>query len=77
MNGKQELINYLEQERSQRQTKIIEYGKACEDLEEAKKIYNDAKSKVDSFGNVEILNAEIEKISGFINDLTTTATPLE
>ena len=67
---KQDLIAYLEEEKAQRQSKITEYGDACERLEIAKSAYEDAQRIVDNYGDITSVNAEIDKINGFISLLT-------
>lgn len=67
---KQDLILYLEEQKSQRLAKINDYGDACERLEIAKSAYENAQKAVEDFGEVSDLHAEVEKIDGFINLLT-------
>ena len=67
---KQDLIAYLEEEKAQRQSKITEYGDACERLENAKRAYEDAQRIVDNYGDITSVNAEIDKINGLISLLT-------
>lgn len=67
---KQDLIFYLEEQKSQRLTKINDYGDACERLEIAKRAYENAQKAVEDFGDMTDLHAEVEKIDGFINLLT-------
>lgn len=67
---KQDLITYLEEEKAERQAKTNDYVVACEQLEAARCAYEDAQKIVDSFGSIDSINAEIEKINGFITLLT-------
>ncbi len=68
---KQDLITYLEEEKAERQAKANDYAVACEQLEAARCAYENAQKIVDSFGSIDNINAEIEKINGFITLLTT------
>lgn len=67
---KQDLIAYLEEEKAQRQNKVAAHGEACEKLEIAKRAYEDAQRIVDNYGDITSVNAEINKINGFISLLT-------
>lgn len=67
---KQDLIAYLEEEKAQRQNKVAEHRDACERLEIAKRAYEDAQRIVDNYGDITSVNAEIDKIDGFISLLT-------
>lgn len=66
---KNDLILYLEQQKAERIAEANRYELAKEELELAQKALEQAQKKVDEFGDISAIPAEIEKINGFIDFL--------
>lgn len=69
MVNKEELIVYLKEQKDERDKQLADYDVAVAERDEAKLAYERAEEKVESFGDVEKVKVDREKIEGFIEDL--------
>lgn len=75
MNEK--LIAYLEKQKAEREVILAAYQEAKVGLAEAEEALAQAKSKVESFGDVAAVEAECVEIQGFIESLIPAEVPAE
>ena len=71
------LIAYLQKQIAEREEQVCEYELAVEMLEEAKARLEEADARVKSFGDIEVVKAEVEEVQGFIYSLTATCDEAE
>lgn len=64
-----ELLNYLIAQREERAAKLAEYAAAVAEYNDAFEVLKEAEAKVDAFGDMSALTAEVEKLDGFIAEI--------